>query len=72
MKDLEEKLAKAPENKGKLIITDGVFSMSAKLQNFLKSLSLAKKYEARVMVDDAHGFRCDGCLWARNCLNILD
>ena len=31
MKDLEEKLAKAPENKGKLIITDGVFSMSGEI-----------------------------------------
>lgn len=55
MKDLEEKLAKAPENKGKLIITDGVFSMSGEIAKLPEIVSLAKKYGARVMVDDAHG-----------------
>ena len=55
MKDLEEKLAKAPENKGKLIITDGVFSMSGEIAKLPEIVALAKKYEARVMVDDAHG-----------------
>ncbi|MFA6692702.1 MAG: pyridoxal phosphate-dependent aminotransferase family protein [Acholeplasmataceae bacterium] len=55
MKDLEEKLAKAPENKGKLIITDGVFSMSGEIAKLPEIIKLAKKYEARVMVDDAHG-----------------
>ncbi|MDY0338690.1 MAG: pyridoxal phosphate-dependent aminotransferase family protein [Acholeplasmataceae bacterium] len=55
MKDLEEKLAKAPENKGKLIITDGVFSMSGEIAKLPEIVELAKKYNARVMVDDAHG-----------------
>jgi 8-amino-7-oxononanoate synthase len=55
MKDLEEKLAKAPENKGKLIITDGVFSMSGDIANLPEIVRLAKKYNARTMVDDAHG-----------------
>ncbi len=55
MKDLEEKLAKAPENKGKLIITDGVFSMSGDIAKLPEIVALAKKYSARVMVDDAHG-----------------
>ncbi len=55
MKDLEEKLAKAPENKGKLIITDGVFSMSGDICKLPEIVALAKKYGARTMVDDAHG-----------------
>ncbi|PKK96640.1 MAG: 8-amino-7-oxononanoate synthase [Tenericutes bacterium HGW-Tenericutes-3] len=55
MKDLEEKLAKAPDNKGKLIITDGIFSMSGDICNLPEIVRLAKQYGARTMVDDAHG-----------------
>ena len=55
MEDLEAKLAKADPNKGKLILTDGVFSMSGDIANLPEIVRLAKKYEARVMVDDAHG-----------------
>ncbi|MDY0074752.1 MAG: pyridoxal phosphate-dependent aminotransferase family protein [Acholeplasmataceae bacterium] len=55
MEDLEQKLAKAPENKGKLIVTDGVFSMSGDIANLPEIVRLAKTYGARIMVDDAHG-----------------
>ncbi|MBN2400597.1 aminotransferase class I/II-fold pyridoxal phosphate-dependent enzyme [candidate division KSB1 bacterium] len=55
MKDLEDKLAHQPEDKGKLIIVDGVFSMEGDLANLPKIVKLAKKYNARLMVDDAHG-----------------
>jgi 8-amino-7-oxononanoate synthase len=55
MKDLEEKLAHQPTDKGKLIIVDGVFSMEGDLANLPKIVKLAKKYNARLMVDDAHG-----------------
>jgi len=55
MKDLEDKLAHQPEEKGKLIIVDGVFSMEGDLSNLPQIVKLAKKYHARLMVDDAHG-----------------
>lgn len=55
MEDLEKKLQKVPEDKGILIVTDGVFSMSGDIANLPEICRLAEKYGARVMVDDAHG-----------------
>jgi len=52
--DLEKRLAKLPIDAGKLIVTDGVFSTTGELVNLPEIISLAKKYNARVMVDDAH------------------
>ncbi len=56
MEDLEKKLAKADPEKGKLIVTDGVFSMSGDICNLPEIVKLARKYGARIMIDDAHGF----------------
>ena len=56
MEDLEQKLKDADESKGKLIITDGVFSMSGDICKLPDIVTLAKRYGARVMIDDAHGF----------------
>lgn len=56
MEDLERLLANADPNMGKLIVTDGVFSMGGDIANLPEIVRLAKKYGARVMVDDAHGF----------------
>lgn len=56
MEDLEKKLQQIPENAGKLIVTDGVFSMRGDICKLPEIVALAEKYEARVMVDDAHGF----------------
>ncbi|MBR6253068.1 MAG: aminotransferase class I/II-fold pyridoxal phosphate-dependent enzyme [Clostridia bacterium] len=54
MADLEEKLKSIPEESGILIVTDGVFSMSGEICKLPEIVALAKKYGARVMVDDAH------------------
>ena len=55
MEDLERQLQKVPENAGSLIVTDGVFSMGGDIAKLPEIVALAKKYGARVMVDDAHG-----------------
>lgn len=54
MNDLEAKLIEAGDT-GKLIVTDGVFSMSGDICDLPTIVKLAKKYHARIMVDDAHG-----------------
>lgn len=55
MEDLEKILSSLGENAGKLIAVDGVFSMEGDLADLPGIVSLAKKYNAKVMVDDAHG-----------------
>ena len=53
MEDLERVLKKY-EDKPKLIVVDGVFSMEGDICNLPEIIKLAKLYNARVMVDDAH------------------
>ena len=55
MEDLEAVLKSIPSDKGILIVTDGVFSMGGDIAKLPEIVALAKKYGARVMVDDAHG-----------------
>ena len=56
MEDLENKLKTVDQDvSGILIVTDGVFSMSGEICKLPEIVKLAKKYGARVMVDDAHG-----------------
>lgn len=55
MQDLDKVLSEIPDNKGILIVTDGVFSMGGDICNLPEIVELAEKYGARVMVDDAHG-----------------
>jgi 8-amino-7-oxononanoate synthase len=55
MVDLEEKLSRIPAHLGKLIVTDGVFSMEGDLCDLAGIVKLAETYGAQVMVDDAHG-----------------
>jgi 8-amino-7-oxononanoate synthase len=53
--DLEDKLARIDPNAGKLIVTDGVFSMEGDLCELPGITRLARAYGAQLMVDDAHG-----------------
>ncbi|MFQ6070345.1 MAG: aminotransferase class I/II-fold pyridoxal phosphate-dependent enzyme [Candidatus Aminicenantales bacterium] len=55
MNDLERILSSIGKDTGKLIVVDGVFSMEGDLARLPDIVELAKKYEARIMVDDAHG-----------------
>lgn len=54
MEDLESLLRTVPEDCGILIVTDGVFSMGGDIAKLPEIVALARKYGARVMVDDAH------------------
>lgn len=52
---LETVLAKLPEEAGKLVIVDGVYSMGGDIAPLPEMVAISKKYGARIMVDDAHG-----------------
>ncbi|MBN2659638.1 MAG: pyridoxal phosphate-dependent aminotransferase family protein [Tannerellaceae bacterium] len=55
MDSLEKQLQKCEPDKIKLIVTDGVFSMEGDVAKLPEIVALAKKYNASVMVDEAHG-----------------
>jgi 8-amino-7-oxononanoate synthase len=55
MDDLEKKLRTVSDEKGKLIVVDGVFSMEGDLAPLPEIITLKRRYGARLMVDDAHG-----------------
>lgn len=56
MKYLERILNRLPKEKtGRLIITDGVFSMDGDMAPLDIIVELAQKYRCKIMVDDAHG-----------------
>jgi glycine C-acetyltransferase len=54
MADLERQLQAAKDTRFRLIATDGVFSMEGTIANLQGICDLAEKYDAMVMVDDAH------------------
>ena len=54
MADLEAQLIKSQEQRNRIIVTDGVFSMDGYLAQLDKICDLADKYDALVMVDDSH------------------
>ena len=54
MEDLEAQLIKAQDQRNRIIVTDGVFSMEGSFAQLDKICDLAEKYDALVMVDDSH------------------
>jgi 8-amino-7-oxononanoate synthase len=54
MADLAHVLENVPENKGKLVIVDGLFSMGGDIAPLPEIAALCKQHHARLMVDDAH------------------
>jgi len=54
MSDLEAQLKDAQDNRFRMIVTDGVFSMDGDIAKLNEICDLADKYDAMVMVDDSH------------------
>lgn len=55
MADLERVLQKCPIEASKLVVTDGVFSMEGDVAPIDQMVELCNKYQATLMVDEAHG-----------------
>ena len=55
MADLEDKLRAAKDSRLKLIFTDGVFSMEGDIAKLPDIVTLARRYDAVVAMDDSHG-----------------
>jgi len=54
MKDLAKVLKSVPDEAGKLVVVDGVFSMEGDIANLPEIVRIARPFGARIMVDDAH------------------
>ena len=54
MDDFEKVISKLPANRGKLVVSDGVFSTTGEIVNLPRMVEVAKKYGARILIDDAH------------------
>jgi 8-amino-7-oxononanoate synthase len=54
MAGLEDALKKIPADAPKLVVSDGVFSMSGRVVNLPELVRISKAYGARVMIDEAH------------------
>ena len=52
--DLERILAGLPEERGRLVVVDGLYSMGGDLAPLPEMIPICRKYGARLMVDDAH------------------
>jgi 8-amino-7-oxononanoate synthase len=53
--DLDRVMSKLDPEVGKLVLVDGVYSMEGDLVRLPEMVKIAKKYQARIAVDDAHG-----------------
>ncbi|MBN2424298.1 MAG: pyridoxal phosphate-dependent aminotransferase family protein [Calditrichaceae bacterium] len=74
MASLEQVLQQIPDDKGKLIISDGVFSMEGDIVKLDELVKLAQKYGARVYIDEAHALGVTGKTGKGTCelFNLYD
>ena len=56
MESLEKQMQRCEPEAVKLIVVDGIFSMEGDITNLPEIVKLSKKYNANIMVDDAHSF----------------
>ncbi len=61
MDELERILQRLPEDKGKLVAVDGLYSMEGDIAPLPELIPLCRKYGARLLVDDAHAIGVLGC-----------
>ena len=54
VEDLESKLSRLPQENGKLLVVDGLYSMEGDIAKLPEIIPICKKYNCRIMVDDAH------------------
>ena len=54
MTDMERVLKRIPDESSKLIVSDGVFSTGGEIVDLPRLNALAKKHNARILIDDAH------------------
>jgi 8-amino-7-oxononanoate synthase len=54
MEDLERVISKLPMDSAKLIVSDGVFSTGGEIVNLQSLNDIAKRFNARILIDDAH------------------
>ena len=74
MDHLRTLIAKSDPEAGKIIVTDGVFSMSGVIANIPELVKIAKEYNAGLYVDDAHaiGVIGDGGRGSASVFNLQD
>ena len=60
MDDLERVLSRIPEDAGKLVIVDGVYSMGGDFAPLPEIVEICDRFKARLLVDDAHGIGVAG------------
>jgi 8-amino-7-oxononanoate synthase len=67
LRDLERVLEKVPAKAGKLVVVDGVYSMEGDIAPLPDIVRLVREYNARLLVDDAHGIGVLGARGAGAC-----
>ncbi|MCF8241188.1 MAG: aminotransferase class I/II-fold pyridoxal phosphate-dependent enzyme [Melioribacteraceae bacterium] len=54
MDDLQRVMQKVPKDAGKLIVSDGVFSTGGEIVDLPRLVKIAKEFNAKILIDDAH------------------